>query len=162
MRASEFLPFVRPSDWVRIRDGDPRLRAMYERHYSSHRYRDGRRVKKTVGPGEYLALITQDGTAVAAWRKFRSRDLAHGQGVNLMLFRNEAGLHLSSYLIQASDELAWERWPNERLYTYVNAAKVRSRNPGYCFQCAGWTRCGTTIGGLLVFERLRSPLERCL
>jgi hypothetical protein len=40
--------------------------------------------------------------------------------------------------------IAWQRWPGERLYTYVNPRKVKSENPGYCFKVAGWTTCGTT------------------
>ena len=31
---------------------------------------------------------------------------------------------------------------------------TRSRNPGYCFQKAGWRRCGVTKGGLLIFEKV--------
>lgn len=52
-----------------------------------------------------------------------------------------------------------ERWPQEaRHYTYVAPQRVRSTNPGYCFQQAGWRRCGLTKGGhgrdqLVVLER---------
>lgn len=45
----------------------------------------------------------------------------------------------SSELIIAAVDIARALWPLERLYTYVNARKIRSTNPGYCFQCAGWT-----------------------
>ena len=65
------------------------------------------------------------------------------QGVNCAVFRNE-GLLLSSDLIKQADEMAWERWPGERHYTYVNPRKVRSANPGYCFKKAGWVLCGVT------------------
>lgn len=45
--------------WIEIHDGDLRLRELYNRHYSAYHYRDGRKPKKTVGPGEYMALITR-------------------------------------------------------------------------------------------------------
>ena len=48
--------------------------------------------------------------------------------------------------------LAWQRWPGERLYTYVAPGKVKSPNPGWCFQCAGWRRCGHTQRGLHILE----------
>lgn len=45
---------------------------------------------------------------------------------------------------------------DRRHYTYVDRKKVASKNPGYCFIAAGWRRCGTTAGGLLVLERIAS------
>ncbi|OGT54436.1 MAG: hypothetical protein A3E01_03000 [Gammaproteobacteria bacterium RIFCSPHIGHO2_12_FULL_63_22] len=73
------------------------------------------------------------------------------QGINCAAFRNE-GAGRSSDLIRAADRLAFARWPGERHYTYVNAAKVRSSNPGFCFLMAGWRRCGRTRGGLHILE----------
>lgn len=127
--------------WTQVRDGDPSLRAIYERHYSCRRYRDGRKPKKTVGPGEYIALVTPDARAALVWRKFMSADTVHGHGVNCMMFRNE-GQQLSSMLLLAAEVFAWARWPGQRLYTYVDAANVGSSNPGFCFIKAGWARCG--------------------
>jgi hypothetical protein len=130
--------------WRAVRDGDRTALALYERHYSARRYRDGRRRRLFVGPGEKLVLLARDGRAVFAWRRFRSDD---GQrGVNCSVFRNEGGV-LSSDLIREAMEWAWQRWPTERLYTYIDAGKVASSNPGYCFLMAGWRRCGTTKGG---------------
>jgi hypothetical protein len=45
-------------------------------------------------------------------------------------------------------------WPDSRHYTYVNAGRIASRNPGFCFLKADWNRCGMTKSGLLVLERL--------
>jgi hypothetical protein len=75
------------------------------------------------------------------------------EGVNCALFRNE-GPHTSSDLIRQADAIADFAWPGERHYTYVNPSAVRSTNPGFCFLRAGWRRCGTTVGGLYIFERL--------
>ncbi|MGP2435463.1 hypothetical protein ACTUQ0_14750, partial [Listeria monocytogenes] len=63
------------------------------------------------------------------------------------------GAGLSSLLIQSAMQMAWQRWPGQRLYTYVNPRKVASANPGYCFKQAGWRLCGITKSRkLLVLE----------
>jgi len=84
------------------------------------------------------------------WRKFV--DDSGQRGVNNAIFRNESA-HRSSELIRQADAIADALWPGERHYSYVDAAAVRSSNPGWCFQCAGWRRCGITKSGLLIFER---------
>lgn len=139
--------------WYGIKDGDPRGRWMLNRHYSARHYKDGRRPKLFVGPGEKMVLMTQDGLALFVWRKFISDD---GQeGVNCAVFRNEGPL-LSSELILEAEQLAWQRWPGERLYTYVNPKKIKSSNPGYCFKKAGWRKCGTSKGGFVILEKVVS------
>ena len=136
--------------WVKTKDGDPGVLSLYSRHYS--RGTHARKTTQFVGPGEHMVLRTIDGLAFFVWRKFINQD--HRQhGVNCAAFRNE-GPRLSSGLIHAACALAWARWPGMRLYTYVNAARVRSKNPGYCFIAAGWARCGRSKKGLHIFERL--------
>ena len=137
--------------WYGVKDGDALVRDMANRHYSRRAYRDGRTVRLTVGPGEKMLLKTPDARAVFIWRKFI--DDSGQTGVNCAMFRNEGPL-LSSDLIRQACDLAWGRWPGERLYTYVNPRRVKSSNPGYCFIKAGWRRCGTTKGGLMIFELL--------
>ena len=56
-------------------------------------------------------------------------------------------------MILAAERYAWDRWPNERLYTYVAPNAVESTNPGYCFKVAGWTHCRTTSRGLHELEK---------
>lgn len=129
-------------NWHQIRDGDLQALGLFKRHYSFYTYRDHRPRKKFVGPGEYMALITTDGDALFVWRKFI--DKSGQQGVNCAIFRNESKHLLSSQLIREAVELAQNRWPNERLYTYVNPYKIKSTNPGFCFKQAGWTKCGVT------------------
>lgn len=141
--------------WRPTRDGDPVALALYRRHYSARRYADRRRPALFVGPGEKLVLLTHRDDALFVWRRFIDRS---GQvGVNCAVFRNESPL-LASELITDAESFAWDRWPGERLYTYVDPAAVRSTNPGYCFQRAGWRVCGRTAGGhgrpqLVVLER---------
>lgn len=132
------------SAWQLRKDGDPAGLRLYERHYSARRYRDGRRRKLFVGPGQKVVLVSHDSRAVFAWRKFR--DDSGQTGVNCAVFRNE-GPWRSSELILDAMAIAWARWPGERLYTYVDPASVASPNPGYCFKVAGWRLCGRTKGG---------------
>jgi hypothetical protein len=149
-----FLPLGTQA-WYPARDGDPRARALYERHYSCRHYRDGRTTPFVVGPGEYLLFLTQDCTALWVWRKFVVPEAqARAPGICCSVFRNEGPL-VSSTLIVEACTLAWQRWPGERLYTYVNPRKIRSTNPGACFKYAGWRQCGMTKWNkLLIFECL--------
>jgi len=136
--------------WFGIKEGDRRGRAILKRHYSARHYADGSNPALFVGPGEKMVLMTSDCSALFVWRKFISDD---GQvGVSCAVFRNE-GMVRSSVLIREAESLAWERWPGERLYTYINPRRVRSTNPGYCFLMAGWQRCGTSRGGLVILEK---------
>lgn len=136
--------------WWLTKDGDRTCLALYERHYSTRRYRDGRTRRLFAGPGEKVVLRTAAGDALWVWRKFI--DDSGQQGVNCAVFRNE-GPHQSSELIRQADAIADCLWPGERHYTYVNPRAVRSRNPGFCFLVAGWRRCGVTKGGLIIMER---------
>ncbi len=136
--------------WMPVKDGDRRARAIFDRHYSRYHYADGRRPVLFVGPGEKMVLMTVDCDALFIWRRFISGD---GQtGINCAVFRNESK-HLSSDLIREAMQLASCKWPGERLYTYVAPNKIKSTNPGYCFQKAGWHKCGETkVNRLLIME----------
>ena len=139
-----------PGTWIAVSDGDARARALYLRHYSCRHYADNRRRTIFVGPGEKMVLLTLECDALFVWRKFISDD---GQdGVNCAVFRNE-GPKLSSALVLEAEQLAWQRWPNERLYTYVDPKKIRSTNAGYCFKAAGWRVCGHSQRGLVILEK---------
>lgn len=128
--------------WLEVKDGNDTARAIFDQHYSRYHYADGRKPKLFVGPGEKLVLISPDALAMFVWRKFIPKD--GQQGVNCAVFRNE-GTARSSELITIADSIAWERWPDERLYTYVNPRAVRhKRDPGRCFLRAGWRHCGWT------------------
>ena len=80
------------------------------------------------------------------------------RGVSCAVFRNEGRLR-SSDLILAAMEIAWRKWGLVRLYTYVDPRRVRSSNPGYSFQAAGWRRVGVTRDrGLVVLAH--DPFRR--
>ena len=127
--------------WYLTKDGDEYCLALYERHYSCYDYKDGRIRKLFIGPGEKIVLRTWEADAMFVWRKFLNDS---GQkGIYCSIFRNESQAQ-SSTLIQEADAIAFAVWPGQRHYTFVNAQKVRSTNPGYCFKRAGWRQCGTT------------------
>lgn len=153
------------SPWRIVLDGYRPAAQMYQRHYSCHQYKDDRRTNGNyrnrnliMGPGEKRLLMTEQNDALFGWRKFVSDD--DQEGVNCSVFRNES-VHLSSWLITEAMKIAWQRWPGERLYTYVAPDKIRRNNErhrknrpaGYCFIKAGWRECGVTKANkLLIFE----------
>jgi hypothetical protein len=148
--------------WLPVKDGDPRATYLYLRHYSHRRYADHRRSQHgyhnrflIVGPGEKMVLLTLHCDALFVWRKFLSADRQVGVNcaTGALWARNESPI-LSSTLILEAEQLARIRWPAERLYTYVNPRAIRSTHPGYCFQCAGWRKCGWSKKGLLILEKL--------
>ena len=136
--------------WWLTKDGDRDCLAMYERHYSAYKYVDGRKRTQFVGPGEKVVLRTERADAVWVWRKFI--DDSGQTGINCAVFRNESG-HRSSCLISQADQIADCLWPHSRHYTYINAERIASSNPGFCFLKAGWRKCGRTKGALLIYER---------
>ena len=99
-----------------------------------------------------MVLITARADALFVWRRSNKPDMAGKSGVCCSVFRNE-GHYQSSALIAEAVELAQKRWPGQRLFTYVNAGRIRSTNPGCCFRKAGWQRCGLTKGGLIILEK---------
>lgn len=135
--------------WYLTKDGDASCLALFRRHYSCHN--KSPRQGQFVGPGEHLVLRTDDGDAVFVWRAAEYR-ADKQEGIECSLFRNESP-HLSSELVRQADAIADHVWPYQRHYTFVDPENVRSRNPGFCFIAAGWTRCGVTGSGLLIFER---------
>lgn len=146
--------------WRIVPDGYEPAALLYQDHYSAYQYADNRRNQHgyrnrflIVGPGEKMVLMTPNDDALFVWRKFID---ASGQtGVNCAVFRN-CSQWQSSELIRQACALAWWRWPEKRLYTYVNADAIRSSNPGYCFLAAGWHRLSerTKKNGLRILEHL--------
>ena len=148
-------PISLGNPWYQVRDGDPRVRGLFNRHYSARRYKDGRRPMKSLGPGEYVLLMTVDSLAVFGWVRNTVERMDRQTGVCCTLFRNEGPL-LSSVLILAAEEFTHWRWPMEtRLFTYVDPDEIASPNPGYCFKVAGWRQCGVSVSGKVLLEKER-------
>lgn len=136
--------------WIKVSPDDKRAFEIFKRRYSYRKWRQ--RNKKNgnrfVGPGSQITLISKDGKALFVWRKEKYRQ-DDQKGINCAVFRNESTI-LSSLLIEQASQVAWRRWPGERQFTFVNSKKVKSTNPGYCFQMAGWKVCGVTKAKKLV------------
>ena len=144
--------------WIGIHDGDLRALDIFKRHYSyRHRANGKRRGNNTfVGQGEKMVLLTATNDALFVWRRGFQKmwGMDNQEGICCSIFRNEGSI-LSSTLIQEAMELAWSRWPSQRLFTYVQPSKIRSINPGYCFKVAGWMQCGWNKDGrLMILEAL--------
>ena len=127
--------------WYLTKDGDEYCMDLFKKHYSHRPYADGRETKLFCGPGEKIVLRTWECDAMFVWRKYIND--AGEEGINCSIFRNESKTK-SSTLIQQADEIAFAVWSDRRHYTYVNAEKIKSANPGYCFKKAGWRECGMT------------------
>jgi hypothetical protein len=145
--------------WLRVPKFDRDAARLADGHYS----------RRTIGspqfmpPGQTVVLRAVDGKAVFGWWR---PDPASGivamnglDGWTCTIFRNESDRRSSDLILAAEAELAatgTDCGPDGML-TYVWDAKVRSRNPGYCFICAGWTRLGRSADGRKTL--LRKPFE---
>jgi hypothetical protein len=125
-----------------------------DRHYNR-----GSKGSPWLGPpGRLLVFVTADERAVWATSYHRA-DLAKDRldAWRCTLFRNEGPL-LSSDLILEAMALTLELWPAppaDGWLTYVDATKVSSPNPGYCFKRAGWELDRSYIGGYWAPGRIR-------
>lgn len=139
--------------WGRSHRADARALPLADRHYNRQKIGS----PQFVPPGRCVVLLTEESDAlwVTSWPF--SEYVKHtwaGAWVN-SLFRNES-THLSSELIReaiAATRCIWEP-PELGLITFVDAGKVRSTNPGYCYLQAGFRRVGETRGGLVALQIL--------
>jgi hypothetical protein len=139
--------------WTKIADGNAIAFSIFRRHYTFTPRKQAKNSERFAGPGQRVILLGKDHRALFVWRKEIYR-LDEQVGVNCAVFRNESKI-LSSTLIIEAESIVWKYFPNERLFTFVNASKVKSANPGYCFKMAGWRLCGETkTHNLLILEKL--------
>lgn len=157
--------------WLPVRDGDARVAALLSRHYSYRPYKDNRRrVQRHMGfcpGGERIILLTGTGDAAFIWRKFSANPemiekYGWQTGIGCTFFRNEGAI-LSSDLIREACEIAWRRWPGERLFTFVEDEKVATSQQhgrakaGWCYRKAGWKPAGRNKDGRLTVLEIRPP-----
>jgi hypothetical protein len=136
--------------WYQVSDGNPAVMALYRRHYSSQFNRGG---PKCTPPAESkMLLMTADSRALFVW-VFQRYRFDQVDGPICTIFRNE-GLYLSSELIKEACQLAWTRWPESDLYTYVAPYLIKSTNPGYCFKKSGFEQMpGLSARSLILLRR---------
>ena len=128
---------------------DAECSQLADRHYS----------RRTPGARQFLysgrKLVLRDtrGEVVFGWvwpdEAMRMDDQ---KGYNCAIFRNESSRRASDIICEAV-EMAFVKWGANRVYTYVNGGKIRSSNPGYCFQKAGWVKVGLSKGGLVLLAK---------
>lgn len=140
--------------WRLSNRADPLALPLADRHYN--RQKIG--APQFVPPGRCTVLLTPGANAVWVTSWPFAEYVKHawaGAWVN-SLFRNESG-HLSSDLIRqavAATRHIWPNVPNLGMVTFVDRRHIQSRNPGYCYQCAGFRRVGYTVGGLVALQLL--------
>jgi hypothetical protein len=149
-------PFLIGEGWIEVLDGNDTARAIFDRHYSRETHRDRSKAKLIVGPGEKMLLLSAEADALCAWRKEKHR-LDKRNGINCAIYRREGG-DLASVQLRAAMQMAWQRWPGEKLFTFVDSRQVAPTmvrgHPvwGFCFYKAGWHFTGLTKRGLHVLE----------
>lgn len=141
------LPFS--SGLLRTNHFDPEMAALADRHYS--RRTPGAR--QFCYSGRKLVLRDAAGKVLFVWMFPEARLRMDAQvGYNCAIFRNESD-RLSSKIILEAERWAVERWGPGRAYTFVDARKVKSSNPGFCFKAAGWRFAGVTTSGKHILEK---------
>ncbi|MFP7442507.1 hypothetical protein SFC50_02270 [Bacillus infantis] len=156
----QFILNLETGLWQTTKKTDAACVALADRHYS----------RLTVGasqftrPGENLVFRTADGTALwVTWRSRFERKDGYGRAWECTIFRNESGL-TSSLLIKEAIHKTIELWgplPSDGMITYVSPTKVKSENPGYSFQRAGFKRLSRrSTKGLFVYRITQERFER--
>lgn len=145
-------------NWYLTYPRDPRGRELADRHYS--RQKPG--TPEYAPPGRKLVLVNADryqaisALWITSWplAEYVHRD--YQDAWLCCLFRNESNT-LSSQLI--SEAIACTRWkypdvPQSGMITMIDASKVASRNPGYCYKVVGFRKVGETSKGLHILQLL--------
>jgi len=110
-------------------------------HYSRRK----RGSPQFLPPGQRFTLIARDESAVWGWWRPHPnsgiRAMNGLDGWTCVIFRNVGKLLSSLLVLDAERALAqaYECGPSGML-TYVWDSKVRSSNPGWCYQLAGWRK----------------------
>jgi hypothetical protein len=138
--------------------------ALADRHYT--RQKPGSR--QFVPPGRCIVLLTSshDALWVSSWPFAQYVKHQWAGAWICSLFRNEApDVYMSSELIRqavAVTRYIWNDIPPLGMVTFVDAVKVRSVNPGYCYKQAGFHRVGLTKSGLVALQLLPDEMPSSL
>ena len=135
------LPFT--DGLIRTTHFDQECRQLADRHYS----------RRTIGAKQFAysgrKLVLRDclGDVLFVWMYPDETMRMDGQrGYNCAMFRNESQRKSSDIILEA-ERWAFEKWGQNRMYTYVDPSRIKSVNPGYCFKVAGWTFVGLSKNG---------------
>ena len=132
---------------------DAEMAQLADRHYS----------RRTVGARQFMysgrKLVLRDpaGLVLFGWiwcdPALRMDDQG---GYNCAIFRNESRRRSSDIILEA-EAMAFAKWGPNRVFTYVDGAKIKSPNPGYCFKKAGWAKIGMSKSGLTLLAKGKRP-----
>lgn len=131
-----------PAPWERVTKFDPRAAAFADRHYNRRKIGS----PQFMPPGQTIVLLTPDAKALFGWWRPKPgiEAMNHLDGWTCTIFRNESSM-LSSMLILAAENMLKanaESCGLDGMLTYVWTCRIRSVNPGCCFQKAGWRKTG--------------------
>jgi hypothetical protein len=133
--------------WERVTKFDRRAVALADRHYNRRKVGS----PQFMPPGETVVLLLPDGRAVFGWWRPHPRSGLKAMngldGWTCSIFRNESARRSSELILEAELALRGATCGPDGLLTYVWDKKVQSRNPGYCFKCAGYEVRGRSADG---------------
>jgi hypothetical protein len=136
------LPFTQ--NLVVTNHFDPEMSMLADRHYS----------RRTVGArqfmysGRKIVIRNTEGTILFGWIfPDPTMRMDSQTGINNAIFRNESRRQ-SSEIILECEQIAYDRWGSQRMYTFIDPRKLRILKhhsaefcrwpPGRCFYEAGW------------------------
>jgi hypothetical protein len=150
--------------WRISHRADPKACALADRHYSRQKVGS----PQFVPPGRCLVLYakTDGGEAVwcTSWPFAEYVKHAWAGAWVCSIFRNE-GAALSSVLIEqavAATRAFFGEPPENGIITFILPAAIRSTNPGYCYQRAGWKRVGAAKDGKPCLQQLPHAMPQAL
>jgi hypothetical protein len=135
--------------WHRVGKFDRQACALADRHYS--RRKPGS--PQFMPPGQTVILLNRDATAVFGWWRPHPdsglKSMNGYDGWTCTIFRNESTTLSSELILDAERIFSVEGLDigPDGLLTYVWDRKIRSTNPGYCFQKAGYLKVGRSADG---------------
>lgn len=138
--------WVRAS-WTRSNKFDRAGAKLADRHYSRRKVGS----PQFMPPGQTLVLV-RPGAVFGWWRPHPDSGLQAMNGLDgwtCTIFRNESA-ELSSLLVLEAERALAQSGTDcgpDGMLTYVFDRKIKSRNPGYCFKCAGWQVRGRSARG---------------
>jgi hypothetical protein len=142
-----FLPFT--DDILPTSPFDDECRQLADRHYSRRSVGS----PQFAGNGRKLVLRDAAGTMLFVWMFHDVQWRMDAQsGYYCQIFRNESARRSSDIILEA-EALAVKKWGPNRAFTYVDATKIASLNPGYCFKCAGWHFVRIAVSGKHLLEK---------
>jgi hypothetical protein len=122
---------------------DPEMAALADRHYSRRKIG----ARQFLVSGRKIVIRNREGTLLFGWvwcYEYLRWD--QQRGFCCAIFRNESSRRSSDVILEC-EQIAFDRWGQNRVFTYVDPSKIQSPNPGYAFKCAGWTFVTRTRDG---------------